>query len=118
MTDSHQLTLVVLTTGQEAWVGAKSVLQLTLMVRKTGDMPVELLLLGPGVEILRSNQKNSPQFGEALAALKEAGVQVAACEVSLESLGLTQDQMFDAERVKGGVEVAGRLRAGWNILTF
>jgi intracellular sulfur oxidation DsrE/DsrF family protein len=73
---------VVLTTGKEAFVRANAVLQMTLMVRKSGDMPVELLLLGPGVEILRSNQKNSPQFGQQLAGLREAGVQVAVCEVS------------------------------------
>jgi hypothetical protein len=110
--------LVVLTTGKEAFVRANAVLQMTLMVRKSGDMPVELLLLGPGVEILRSNQKNSPQFGQQLAGLREAGVQVAVCEVSLESLGLTRDQMFEAEAVKGGVEVAARLQAGWHVLTF
>jgi hypothetical protein len=45
-------------------------------------------------------------------------VKVAACEVSLESLGLTRDQMFEAETVKGGEEVAARLKAGWHILTF
>lgn len=111
-------TLVVLTTGKEAFVRANAVLQMTLMVRKSGEMPVELLLLGPGVEILRSNQKSSPQFEQALTALREAGVQVAVCEVSLESLGLTEDQRFEAETVKGGVEVATRLQAGWNVLTF
>ncbi len=111
-------TLVVLTTGKEAFVRANAVLQMTLMVRRTGKMPVELLFLGPGVEILRSNQKNSPQFDHELAALREAGVNLTVCEVSLESLGLTKDQMFDANTVKGGVEVATRLQAGWHVLTF
>ena len=114
----EQSTLVVLTTGKEAFVRANAVLQMTLMVRKTAEIPVELLLLGPGVEILRSNQKNSPQFDQQLTALREAGVRVTVCEVSLESLGLTRDQMFEAETVKGGVEVATRLQAGWNVLTF
>lgn len=62
MAATEQSTLIVLTTGKEAFVRANAVLQMTLMVRKTGSMPVELLLLGPGVEILRSNQKNSPHF--------------------------------------------------------
>ncbi|MGC9220486.1 MAG: DsrE family protein [Solirubrobacteraceae bacterium] len=108
----------MLTTGKESFVRANSVLQMTLMVRKTRQMPVELLLLGPGVEILRANQKNSPQFDQELTALREAGVQVAVCEVSLQSLGLTEDQRFEADTVKGGVEVAARLQAGWDILTF
>jgi hypothetical protein len=111
-------TLVVLTTGKETFVRANAVLQMTLMVRKTAQSPVELLLLGQGVELLRSNQKNSPQFEQQLAGLREAGVQVAACEVSLESLGLTKDQMFDADVVKGGLEVATRLSEGWHVLTF
>ncbi|MGC8627072.1 MAG: DsrE family protein [Acidimicrobiales bacterium] len=118
MGPAERPTLVVLTTGKEAFVRANTVLQMTLMVRKTGGMPVELLLLGPGVEILRSNQKNSPQFDQQLSALREAGVQVAVCEVSLDSLGLTKDQMFEAEMVKGGVEVANRLQAGWHVITF
>jgi hypothetical protein len=114
----EQSTLVVLTTGKEAFVRANAVLQMTLMVRKTAQIPVELLLLGPGVEILRSNQKNSPQFDQQLTALREAGVRVTVCEVSLGSLGLTADQMFEAETVKGGVEVGARLAAGWHVLTF
>lgn len=112
-------TLVVLTTGKEAFVRANAVLQMTLMVRRTKqEMPVELLLLGPGVEVLRSNQKNSPQFEQQLAGLREAGVRITVCEVSLESLGLTKDQMFECETVKGGVEVATKLAEDWNVLTF
>ncbi|WP_298212493.1 DsrE family protein [Ferrimicrobium sp.] len=112
-------TLVVLTTGKEAFVRANAVLQMTLMVRRTKrEMPVELLLLGPGVELLRSNQKNSPQFEQQFVGLREAGVRIAACEVSLESLGLTGDQMFECETVKGGVEVATKLAEGWSVLTF
>jgi hypothetical protein len=118
MATSEQSTLVVLTTGKEAFVRANAVLQMTLMVRKTGGMPVELLLLGPGVEILRSNQKNSPQFEQQLAELRKVGVQIAVCEVSLASLGLTREQMFDADVVKGGVEVGTRISQGWNVLTF
>lgn len=118
MTEAAHSTMVVLTTGKEAFVRANAVLQMTLMVRKTSQMPVQLLALGPGVEILRSNQKNSPQFQQQLDALREAGVRITVCEVSLENLGLTQDQMFPADLVKGGVEVATRLQAGWHVLTF
>jgi len=118
MTANQQATLVVLTTGKEAWVRANAVLQMTLMVRKTSGMPVELLLLGPGVEILRSNQKNSAEFDQQLGELRTAGVKIVVCEVSLASLGLTRGQMFMAEEVKGGVEVGNRIREGWQILTF
>jgi hypothetical protein len=111
-------TLVVLTTGKEAFVRANAILQLTLMVRKTSQQPVELLALGPGVEVFRSNQRNSPQFGQQLDALREAGVRLAVCEVSLENLGLTSDQMFAAESVRGGVEVATKMAEGWDVLTF
>ncbi len=118
MTDSKPSTLVVLATGKEAFVRVNAVLQMTLMIRKTGGMPVELLFFGPAVEVLRANQKNSPQFGQQLDNLREAGVSLTVCEVSLESLGLTKDQMFDAALVKGGVEVATRLEEDWHVLTF
>ncbi len=110
--------LVVLTTGKEAFVRATAVLQMTLAVRKRAGVPVELLLLGPGVEILRANQRNSPAFGQQLDELRREGVSVAVCELSLENLGLTSDQMFAAERVRGGVEIADRLAAGYQVLTF
>jgi hypothetical protein len=91
---------------------------MTVMVCKTGGMPVELLLLGPGVEFVRSNQKNSPQFEQQLKALRQAGVHISVCEVSVASLGLTRDQMFDADVVRGGVEVGTRIVQGWNVSSF
>jgi len=118
MVESKKSTLVVVTTGKEAFVRANAILQMTLMVRKTLQEPVEILFLGPGVEILRSNQKNSPQFAQQLEVLRAEGVRVAVCEVSLESLGLTKDQMFEADVVRGGIEVATRLGEGWQVLTF
>jgi hypothetical protein len=110
--------LVVVTTGKEQFVRANAILQMTLMIRKSSGLPVEFLAIGPGVEIFRSNQRNSPQFGQLLDQLREAGVQLAACEVSLQSIGLTRDQMFDAEIVRGGVEVAQRIQDGYTVLTF
>lgn len=118
MATPERSTLVVLTTGKEAFVRANAILQMSLMLRSAGQLPVELLLLGPGVELLRSNQKNSPQFEQAFTACREAGVRITACEVSLASLGLTLDQMFPAELVKGGVEVARRITDDWHVLTF
>jgi hypothetical protein len=111
-------TLVVVTTGKEAFMRANAIMQMTLMMRKLGGMPVEFLAIGPGVELFRSNQKNSPQFSQQFDAMREAGVRLAVCEVSLESLGLTQDQMFQADLVRGGQEVAERVKEGWNVLTF
>ena len=111
-------TLVVLTTGKEAFVRANAILQMTLMVQKTRGMATEFLALGPGVEIFRSNQRNSAQFGQLLEQLRQAGVDLAVCEMSLENLGLTRDQMFDARIVRGGVEVATRLEEGYAVLTF
>ncbi|PSR29305.1 hypothetical protein SAMN00768000_2674 [Sulfobacillus thermosulfidooxidans DSM 9293] len=116
--ENKQPTLVVLTTGKEAFVRANAVLQMTLMMRKFGQMPVEFLALGPGIEILRSNQKNSPQFGQQLQAMKEAGIEIAVCENSLENLGLTMDQMFEAKVVRGGEEVAHKILEGYKVLTF
>ncbi len=116
--DNQKATLVVLTTGKESFVRANAVLQMTLMMRKFGKMPVEFLALGPGIEILKSNQKNSPPFGQQLQAMKDAGVEVAVCENSLQNLGLSMDQMFEAKVVRGGEEVAQRINEGYNVLTF
>jgi hypothetical protein len=111
-------TLVVLTTGKEAFVRANAVLQMTQVVRSAGGGPVELLFLGPGVEILRANQRNSPQFAAQLDGLRAVGVRITVCTQSLENLGLTADQMLPAEGVRGGVEVAARIAEDWQVLTF
>jgi hypothetical protein len=118
MAGAEQSALVVITTGKEAFLRANAALRMTLMLRKTTQAPVQLLALGPGVELFRSNQKNSPQFREQLDALREAGAHLSACEVSLENLGLTKDQMFEVDIARGGVEVAKRVQEGWQVLTF
>jgi len=110
--------LVVLSTGKEAFVRANAVLQLAGVVKQTSGGRVELLFLGPGIEVLRANQRNSPQFAQQLEGLRQAEVEIAACETSLENLGLTSDQMLPATIVKGGVEVATRISEGWQVLTF
>lgn len=118
--ENNQPTLVVLTTGKEdAFVRANSILQMTLMLKKfRPEMAVEFLALGPGIEVLKSNQKNSPQFGQQLQAMREAGIAITVCEVSMQNLGLTADQMFEAQIVRGGQEVAQRLGEGYHVLTF
>jgi len=100
--------------SKEAFVRANAVLQMTQMVRKPVQMLVELPFLGPGVEIPRANQESPPQFAQQLDRLREAGVHLSICEMSLESLGLTRDQMLEAEPVKGGVEVSRRIQGGCN----
>ncbi|AUW93521.1 DsrE family protein [Sulfobacillus sp. hq2] len=117
--ENNQPTLVVLTTGKEAFVRANAILQMTLMLKKfRPDMAVEFLALGPGIEILKSNQKNSPQFGQQLQAMRDAGITISVCEQSMQNLGLTADQMFEAQIVRGGQEVAQRLGEGYHVLTF
>lgn len=94
--------------GQEAVGYANAILQMTLMVRKIAS---RVLVFGPGVEIFRANQKNSPAFRQLLDGLCTEGVALNVCEMFLENPGLTADQMFPAGRVKGGVEIVEKLAA-------
>jgi hypothetical protein len=92
---------------------------MTLMLKKLQpEMAVEFLALGPGIEVLKSNQRSSPQFGQQLQAMRDAGIAITVCEQSMENLGLTADQMFEAKPVRGGQEVARRLAEGYHVLTF
>ncbi|CAB1129607.1 DrsE domain-containing protein [Candidatus Hydrogenisulfobacillus filiaventi] len=113
----QQRTLVVLTTGKEAFMRANAVLQVALVLATQG-LQVQFLAIGPGIEVFKSNQRNSPQFAEMLNKMREAGVQLSVCQVSMENIGLTRDQMFDAEIVMGGRVIAQRIREGWTVLTF
>lgn len=70
------------------------------------------------VDVLRSNQRNSPQFKDLLGKIQDAGVRVKACKMSLENIGLTEDQRFETEVVMGDVEIAECIKAGFSVLTF
>ncbi|RIV22745.1 sulfur reductase DrsE [Alicyclobacillaceae bacterium I2511] len=114
---AEKSVLITLTTGKEIFVRTMAVLQLTLSMAQQ-EMDMEFLALGPGVEVLRSNQRNSAQFGEMLDKMRNAGVNIKVCQMSLENIGLTQDQMFPADIVMGGIEIARCIKTGYTVLTF
>ncbi|QSR89196.1 DsrE family protein [Methylacidiphilum caldifontis] len=110
--------LVVVTTGKEAFPRLNSLLHMTGIMAEQPETKVELLLLGPGVEILRSNQKSTPIIAQALDHLRQMGVDIAACQVSLEAYGVDPDQMLSARFVKGAVEIRQRIAEGVTVLSF
>ncbi|TFE68485.1 sulfur reductase DrsE [Methylacidiphilum sp. Yel] len=110
--------LVVITIGKEAFPRVNSLFHMTQVLAQQKDTKVELLLLGPGVELLRANQKSSPIFSEMFSHLRQIGVDIAACEVSLEAFGVPVGQMLPARLVKGAVEINQRIDQGVRVLTF
>ncbi|VVM07303.1 hypothetical protein MAMC_01549 [Methylacidimicrobium cyclopophantes] len=113
-----QTLLVVITTGKEAFPRVNSLLHMTQILAEQPETAVELLLLGPGVELLRANQKSTPMIADALDRLREAEVDIVACQVSLEAYGVALDQMLPARLVKGAVEIRQCLGQGATVLSF
>ncbi|CAB4243783.1 DrsE family protein [Methylacidimicrobium sp. AP8] len=115
---SKQALLIVVTTGKEAFPRANSLLHMAGVLANQPNTQVEFLLLGPGVELLRSNQKSPPIIAEALDHLRRCGVDITACEVSLEAYGVEADRMLPARLVKGAVEIRRCIGEGATVLTF
>ncbi|WP_018289856.1 DsrE family protein [Verrucomicrobium sp. 3C] len=110
--------LVVVTTGKEAFPRANSLLHMTGVLANQPKTKIEFLLLGPGVELLRANQKSTPIIAEALDHLRQLGVDVAACQVSLEAYGVEAERMLPARLVKGAAEIRRCIGEGMTVLTF
>lgn len=114
---AEKSVLITLTNGKEEFVHVMATLQVALSMAQQ-DLSIHFLVLGPGVDILRSNQRNSQQFKDMFEKMKNAGVRIKACKMSLENMGLTEDQRFETEVVMGGVEIADCIKAGFTVLTF
>ncbi|MCY0881916.1 MAG: DsrE family protein [Firmicutes bacterium] len=111
--------LVVLTTGKESFMRSNSIIQAVIGMKKFSGVPVEIMFLGPGVDLLRSNQRNSPMWQKNIESLKEAGVKTVACSVSLEGFGIREDEMFSLDAlVMGGKEIAEKFAEGYHVMTF
>jgi intracellular sulfur oxidation DsrE/DsrF family protein len=78
------------------------------------DVPVELVLFGPGLSLGRSDGPSA----QSLAALVADGLELAVCANALREQGLDIEQMVEgAHTVPAGVaELVRRQQQGWAYL--
>lgn len=106
--------LFVITSGPENAYNVKWGLR---MARNTWIHPyseklldeVKVLLFGEGVQILNSKLPDSPEFEEAIIALKESGVDVVACISIAKPLGLEKEANSLGVRLVHASEYVARL---------
>ncbi|ACD82834.1 DsrE family protein [Candidatus Methylacidiphilum infernorum] len=113
-----QSVLIVITQGKEAFQRVHSLFHMSQVLAQQEETQVELLFLGPGVEWLRSNQRSSPLVAESLDQLRRTGIDIVACEVSLEAFGVEENKMLPARKVKGAVEMRKLIGQGFTVLSF
>jgi hypothetical protein len=78
-----------------------------------------VLLFGEGVQILNSKLHDSPEFEEAIIALKESGVEVAACISIAEPLGLKMEaNTLGVKLVHASEYVARLVSEDYTVMNF
>ena len=116
--------LFVITSGPENAYNVKWGLR---MARNTWTHPyseklldeVKVLLFGEGVQILNSKLHDSPEFEEAIIALKESGVEVAACVSIAEPLGLKMEaNTLGVKLVHASEYVARLVSEDYTVMNF
>jgi hypothetical protein len=111
--------LVMLITGKENINTQMVSFNFAVNLVRNANATVEFLFLGRGVEAADKRHKNSPQFQEQIESLKNSGIPVKICKVSMAAEGMSQNDIFpDIEMVLGGVETNNRIGEGYSVITF
>ena len=111
--------LVMLTTGKDNINAEMVAFSFAFNAVKNAKAKVEFLFLGRGVQAANKHQKSSPQFEEQINMLRNEGIPLKICKVSMAGEGLTENDIFPGiEMVLGGVETNARIEDGYSVLTF
>jgi hypothetical protein len=111
--------LVMLITGKDNINTEMVAFSFAFNAVKNAKADVEFLFLGRGVQAANKHQKSSPQFLDQINMLRNEGIPLKICKVSMAGEGLTEDEIFpDIDMVLGGVETNDRIEDGYTVITF
>jgi uncharacterized protein len=76
-----------------------------------GNSEIELVAIGPGLNMLKSESKVTDRIGQAL----DQSIDVIACGETMHAMKLTKNDLIGGVRVVPGglIEIANRQREGW-----
>ena len=111
--------LVMLITGKDNINTEMVAFSFTFNAVKNAKANVEFLFLGRGVQAANKHQKSSPQFEDQINMLRNEGIPLKICKISMSGEGLTEDDIFPGiDLVLGGVETDKRIEDGYTVITF
>ncbi len=115
--------LVLVASGPEAPERTREGLQLALAMHHSGMLEgLAVLLTGAGVACLAAQGRGevAAELREAVDALLEAGVEVAACTRALHARRLLDDEeaLEGVRPVGAPTYLADKAGQGWQVLTF
>jgi len=76
-----------------------------------GNSEIEIVAIGPGLDMLKSESKVRDRIGQAL----DQSIDVVACGETMHATKVTKDDLIGGVRVAPGglIEIANKQRAGW-----
>ncbi|MGC8584945.1 MAG: DsrE family protein [Thermoplasmata archaeon] len=110
--------LTVIITGKENINRVNVAFNFSIVARKNGN-EVEMLFIGPGVQIVNKKHAFSQMFYSSIKNGMDLGIRVKACINSINNEGLTKEDIFEGvEFVGGAVETSERIKEGYIPVTF
>jgi intracellular sulfur oxidation DsrE/DsrF family protein len=76
-----------------------------------GNSEIEIVAIGPGLNMLKSESKVTDRIGQAL----DMSIDVVACGETMHAMKLTKNDLIGGVRVVPGglIEIANKQREGW-----
>lgn len=110
---------IICTSGREDINNTNMAVNFALGAKKNAGAKVSFMFLGRGVENLLKNAATAQQMENMINSMKDAGIDVTYCGVSLKGLGLDKDMIMPiADEVMGGVQTVKKIEEGYAIVTF
>ncbi len=110
------LTIVI--TGKENINRVNVAFNFSINAKKNNN-DVEILFIGPGVQIVNKKHAFAQTFINNIKNLQELGIKIKACINSINNEGLSKDDIFEGvEFVGGAIEAAERISEGYIPVTF
>ncbi len=107
----YQLVIQVSENDPKLWHLALS--NALLFKRNTGEgnSQIEIVAIGPGLNMLKAESSVTARIGQAL----DQSIDVVACGETMHAMKLGKDDLIGGVRVVPGglIEIADRQRAGW-----
>ena len=110
---------VICTSGREDINNTNMAVNFALGARKNAGAEVSFMFLGRGVENLLKDAATAQQMEGMIRSMKDSGIDVAYCEVSVKGLGFNKEMVMPvADEVMGGVHTVKKIEEGYAVVTF
>ncbi len=110
---------VIITKGKDDLNMVNVAINFAVSSVKNAGATVSFMFLGRGVENLLKNSNGIKPIADGIDNMKNAGIDVSYCTVSVKGIGLSESDLIDGvEPVMGGIQTNKKVDNGYSVITF